>query len=277
MADNILPSGDSVYRGTLQSLKPYRAMNIFSSDTHGNDPALVEATKDFYKSHAKLTSKLLEDGLTPVGLPRSVRAEDLGESLAVVPTKYGVSAVVPVGTTNAFFDPENDAIVVNTRIIYGTMEQKESTGIYKRALAFVDKHAPEWVKNKLKPFYRSKLETLENETRSREKLTETSAHELFHRKQKRAGIMDYLLGKYGNVTDYVRNVVERHAIRYTSRLFNRRTGEGTYGVLEDQAIENERKTGMGPHHILRKSELHGPDEAGRLAEDVYGLKQQFEF
>lgn len=270
-AESILPGGDTVYKGTLRPLQPYRPRNIFSNDTSGNDPALVEATRDFYKSHEKLISQLLEDGLTPVGLPRDVRAEDLGEAVGVIPTNYGIPALVPVGTTKAFFNPEGDAIVINRRIIYGTDEQKESAGIYRRALNFVDKYAPERVREILQPFYRSKLDTLESEPKSRKDLGETSAHELVHRKQSRTGILDYLLRKYGRITDHVRNTVERHCIRYTSRIFGKRTGEGTYGILENQAIRQESRTGIGPAIIFKKAEIQGPEDAGTLAEAVYGL------
>jgi hypothetical protein len=238
----------------------------------GNDPALVKATRDLFSGYEKLTLQLLDDGLAPVDLPREVRAEDLGEAIGVIPTKYGTPAFVPVGTTNAFYNPGTDGMVVNRRIIYGTREHQESRNLYRRALDFVDKHAPERIRRILKPFYRNKLETLESEHESREQLTETGTHEFVHRKQNRTGILRYLLGD-GPISDYVRNMVERHCIRYTSRIFRRRTGEGTYGVLEEQAIKKEKQTGIGPDKIFRSAELHGPRKAVKLAEEVYGLGQ----
>lgn len=257
------------YRGVKMHLDALPS-NIFM----GNDtPALENATTDFFIGYGKLNQQLRADGLKPVDLPKNVEALDLGESGALIPTKYGGLAFVPAGTTNAYNDVFGDEIVLNKRVIYGTTEHKESLSLYKSALKFVEEHAPEWVKKAIKPFYQSKIRIMENESESRRDLRETSAHELVHKKQMKTGILGGLLNKYGGITDYVRNLVEKSCIRYTSRIFGGRTTEsGTgYGYLEEEAFLAEKKKKRGSQNILQMAELHGPEVAVDTLEGTYEL------
>lgn len=257
------------YKGTRipESALP---KNIFM----GNDtPALEKATTDFMVGYGKLNHQLSADGLERVDLPKEVKALDLGESAALIPTKYGGLAVVPAGTTNAYNNIVEDEIVLNRRVIYGTKEHKESLNLYRTALKFVEEHAPEWVKKVIKPFYKDKISIMESESDSRTDLRETSAHELVHSKQMKTGILEGLFNKYGGITNYVRDLVEKSCIRYTSRIFGKRTTErGTgYGQLEDEASVSERRKNRGPQNILQMAELHGPEVAVDELENTYSL------
>lgn len=262
-----MPVGYKAPDGLPGYLPVYISENIFSN-TDPDDPVFSEASDDFLAGYNMLNTQFLDDGLSPLDLPEGVRAEDLGESMGVVPTKYGGFAFIPMGTTKAFYDPENDEIVLNRRIIYGTREHKESAGLYRKAMEFLEKHAPEWVKDKLEPFYRDRLGVLEDRDKSREQLMETSAHETVHKKQNETG----LLRKYmRNITDNVRDMIERHCIRYTSRIFRKRTADAgtSYAYLEDEAIDSERRKSEGPEGVFRRAESFGPDRGSDWLEYVY--------
>ena len=85
-----------------------------------------------------------------------------------------------------------------------------------------------------------------------------------------------MIRKYrNNLTDYVRNMIERHCIRYTSRTLKRRTTYrgSSYGQLEDQAIKSEMKKRVGSEKIFQVAERDGPDKGAQLAEMVYGFQE----
>lgn len=276
-AENILFLESSVYRGPLEVFKSYRAKNIFSNDTSGNDPALVEATNDFYKAHNMLNLQLDKDGLTHVNIPNDVEAGDLGEYLRKVPTKYsGLSILLPLGEmVKAFYSPEKDEAVLNKRTIPGTKEFKHSENLVEYGLKMADKYLAEPVKKKVISYLQNRREELKNKYKAKWNLVKTIVHELVHKKQKETGIIGSLLRKYGevknNLSKYVRNIVEKHGIRYTTRTIGEKSGEGEYRVLEDQAFHGEIRKNKGPQSVFKKAEISSPREGADLAERVYGL------
>ncbi len=275
-AENILFLESSVYRGPLKSFEPYRAKNIFSNDTSGNDPALVEATNDFYKAHDMLNSQLDKDGLTHVNIPDGVEAGDLGEYLRKVPTKYsGLSILLPLGEmVKALYSPEEDKMVVNKRIIPGTKEFRHSENLAEYGIKMAKEYLAEPVKKKVIPYLQNRRDEIKNLYKAKWNLIKTTVHELIHKKQTETGVIGSLLRKYGkfknNLSKYIRNIAERHGIRYTSRTAGERTGEGEYRFLETQAIRGEIKNNKGPQNIFQKAES-SPREGADLAERVYGL------
>lgn len=229
------------------------------------------ATMESRRSLKELNEQLVTDGLTPIFMPKKMRAEDLGHENMVLPTKYGGFMSLPLGSTEASYEPDSDRVTVNSTIIYGTGAHSRSLKLLDRSAEAVEKYCPDWLKKIVIPYIDRRRNIQGDREKSKKYLRATVKHELDHKKQRDVGLIGAFLKKYRGITDKVRDYLEMHNILYTSRAEKERTTDPAtgYGELEDLGGTSR----IDPAEILRIAEKRGPDEAVRAIERNYPLPQ----